>query len=112
MQKNYKSSYKTARAVHSFIAFVGWVQIFLSTFFCFAIYLSYKDFYIVLPVYMLALIGGILLIATGQIVRAVIDTADNTGEMLHLIKSAINGSDLRETKNPSTFMNQNHDAAI
>ena len=90
----YESSYGTARLVAKLISFFGWIVLAGSIIAGVTIFSASERSD---PTILAAVIGtavggflsGIMLIATGQITRAVVDTADFNGEMLALLKTGI-----------------------
>ncbi len=99
--KDYTSTYGTARMIARFISFVGWVLVGLSPLSC-LLFLSptivsgrWSDLIQTkfLPILAGAIvgaivvaIGGLFFVMTGQLTRAAVDTAENTGEMLFLMQ--------------------------
>ncbi len=86
--EGYVSTYKTARIISQVVSFVGWAVVVLSIFSLFS--LSLHLFSMGLLVFAGGIISGILLVIAGQFTRATIDTADNTGKILVLLKSMNN----------------------
>jgi hypothetical protein len=89
----YTSTYHTARAIAQLISVVGWfgvvggVLLLLDAFFR-----GGELQLLVIPALGVAL-GGFFLAGTGQFVRAAVDTADYTGEMLAIMKATQPPSD-------------------
>jgi len=84
----YVSTYKTARTISQAVSFIGWVVVVLSVYLL--IQMSLTGFPWGIFVYGGVLLSGILLVIAGQFTRATIDTADNTGQILALMKGKNN----------------------
>ena len=93
MEEAYKSTYKTARSIAEVISFIGWFIFAVCV--LGAIVTGFKmgkeeapalmRFLAILP-WIGGMIGGILNVGIGQLIRTNVDTADNTGEMLAIMK--------------------------
>ncbi len=79
------ATYKASRTISKIISFVGWFIVVLS--FLGLGMFSYYSFTNGIPVIGGGLFIGLLLVATGHITRATIDTAENTSKMLAILKS-------------------------
>ena len=90
----YTSTYGTTRSIAKLVSFFGWVLIIIgfpiSLFFILESLRSQKDyttfqlFLDLLPA-LSGLYSGLLLVISGQLTRATVDTADNTGKMFALM---------------------------
>lgn len=78
----YKTSRITAKAVH----IVGWVIVALSVYGLLHLGLTMMSLYLILG----GFFSGFLLVIAGQVARATIDSADNTSQILALMKSKKN----------------------
>jgi hypothetical protein len=89
MEFGYDSTYKTARMVSQIISLIGWAVVGLTFLFAFITLRGMGPYGFIGFLLMLAVgvLGGLILVAAGQIVRATVDTADNTGKMLAIMKS-------------------------
>jgi hypothetical protein len=103
--EEYASTYKTSRAVASIVSFVGWVILavgimgFLWGLADVAKVISETkgradsvDILSLLSITKLAasfagIVSGLLIVSAGQITRAVVDAADNSGAILSLLRS-------------------------
>jgi len=90
----YESSYGTARLLAKLISFFGWIVLAGSIIAGITIFsVSERSDPTIIAAGIGSAVGGflsgVMLIATGQITRAVIDTADFNGEMLALLKTGI-----------------------
>lgn len=90
---DYISTYETTRAFAKFISFLGWALASISIIaFMFILgdsITSTRGYNIVgLSASLFGFINGLLLVMSGQFTRATIDTADNTGQILFLIKKS------------------------
>ncbi len=90
LSEGYVSTYKTARTISQVVSFIGWAVVVLCIFGLFV--MSLHNFAGGLLVFAGGILSGILLVIAGQFTRATIDTADNTGKILALIKSTNNKS--------------------
>ena len=93
----YESSYGTARLLAKVISFFGWIILAGSIIAAISVFsASERSDPTIIAAVIGSAVGGflssVMLIATGQITRAVIDTADFNGEMLALLKTGINCS--------------------
>lgn len=87
----YTTTYGTARMIAQCISFIGWIIVIIG---CLILIVSLiqstKDHSFALmgliPAFA-AIISGLLLVMIGQMTRAMIDTADNTGQMLVILKN-------------------------
>ena len=87
--EGYSSTYKTARGIASFVALVGWSLVVLGGFVAVIALSSLAKegsfgFVAFIPGVGTS-IAGLLLVMSGQITRAAVDTADNTGRLLLLL---------------------------
>jgi lipopolysaccharide export LptBFGC system permease protein LptF len=88
----YTTTYGTARMLAQFVSFIGWVVFVISL-----LMMAFSLIKSLGPDRGFALIGifpafagavsGLLLVMAGQMTRAIVDTADNTGEMLAVMKN-------------------------
>jgi hypothetical protein len=87
----YTSTYGTARGIAQFVSFVGWIVVGISGLVLIVILAksteSRGNFALMglLPA-LGGVISGLLLVMAGQLTRATVDTADNTGQMLSVMK--------------------------
>jgi hypothetical protein len=92
--EGYESTYKTARGIAVFVSFVGWLLVALGVFAIIKVMFTsgqssdnpFVSASPLLTVYGVAAgigstFSGLMLVLTGQLTRAVIDTADNTGRV-------------------------------
>jgi hypothetical protein len=94
----YVYTYKTARGIASFISFLGWVLVVIGGLAAAKTAISlmqpnYGGFYggISAASFLTAIalaVSGFLLVMGGQVTRAAVDTADNTGRLVNLMESA------------------------
>ena len=88
-------SYGTARGFARFISFIGWLFVGLCTVATVFVINETGGFShlfngpgaIVLAPILIGAVSGFLLVAAGQVLRATVDNADNTGQILALIKT-------------------------
>ncbi|MEN6420521.1 MAG: hypothetical protein ABFD76_01125 [Smithella sp.] len=90
-KSEYTTTYGTARATAQFVSFIGWAVFIISL-----LILAGSLIKSLGPDQGFALIGifpsfagavsGLLLVMAGQMTRAIVDTADNTGNMLAITK--------------------------
>jgi len=88
---DYTSTYDTSRMIAKFISSIGWIVVGISVLIVLVSLLKstgeYGSFALMGLVPALAgFISGLILVMTGQLTRAMIDTADHTGQMLSLMK--------------------------
>lgn len=87
----YTSSFDTARVISQLVSFVGWFLVGISpVILLVSLVLAVNGggfFLIGLLVSLVVAIMGILVVMSGQLTRAVVDTADNTGELLAVMKN-------------------------
>jgi hypothetical protein len=81
----YSSTYETARGVANTIATIGWVIVGLSLLITVALI---KEAGPMGLGGLLLSVSGFVVVALGQILRATVDNADNTGQILALIKAS------------------------
>jgi hypothetical protein len=95
MPPKYSSTYSTARTIAAIVSFFGWILVGIGVL---GVGFSLKDVVglkqlvsgmggIGAIVSLLASVAGLLLVASGQAVRGIVDNADNTGEILAIIKA-------------------------
>jgi len=77
------SSYKISRKMAKAVSIIGWVVVALSLYGLFHLGLTMLSLYLIVGGFG----SGILLVSAGQFTRAIIDTADNTSQILELMKS-------------------------
>jgi hypothetical protein len=87
----YTTTYGTARMIAQCVSFVGWIVVTIGCLILIvSLFQSTKDHSFALmgliPAFA-AIISGLLLVMIGQMTRATIDTADNTGQMLVVLKN-------------------------
>lgn len=88
---DYMTTYATARLIAQLVSFVGWVVVIISAMILVVSLAKSRDsggfdlMMGLLPSFS-GLISGLLLVMFGQITRATLDTADNTGQILALMK--------------------------
>ena len=88
----YTSSFDTARVISKFVYFVGWFLVGISpVILLVCIHMAIRGggdvFLIGLFASLVVAIIGILVVMSGQLTRAVVDTADNTGQLLAVMKN-------------------------
>jgi hypothetical protein len=95
-QRRVSSRYKTGRLLGRIISFLGWIVVAAAVIFAilFAIGLTtrgeFADQMMILGMAGLAvgsILAGIFLVAVGQMLRATLDTADNTRQMLDIMQA-------------------------
>jgi predicted RNA-binding Zn-ribbon protein involved in translation (DUF1610 family) len=79
------STYKTARSIAQFISFIGWAGVLLGGGLTFVGIVSLVGFFLV-PTGIGLIIGSLLLVGTGQMTRATVDTADYSAQMLAIMR--------------------------
>ena len=89
---DYATTYSTARTIAQFVSFVGWAVVAISLLiFLISIVVSldsHRSFALMgLFPSIAGVISGLLLVMAGQMTRATVDTADNTGHMLAIMKT-------------------------
>jgi hypothetical protein len=77
------STYKTSRTIARTVSIIGWFVVVLSVYGLFHLGLTMMSLYLIVG----GFVSGILLVVAGQFTRAVIDAADNTSQILALMKS-------------------------
>jgi len=87
----YASAYGAARMAGRFVSFVGWLLVVigaLGVVFIIAMGLLSRRIPDLMELLFCVggVMGGLLLVLAGQLTRAAVDTADNTGEMLFMMK--------------------------
>jgi hypothetical protein len=87
----YVSAYGATRMAGRFVSFVGWVLVVVGALGLIIIIatgvLSRRIPDLMQLLFCLGgVMGGLLLVLAGQLTRAAVDTADNTGEMLFMMK--------------------------
>lgn len=86
----YTTTYATARLIAQFVSFVGWAAVTISAMILVVSLAKSKGSGSVALLGLLpsfsGLISGLLLVMFGQLTRATLDNADNTGQMLALMK--------------------------
>ena len=84
-ESGYVTSDGTARAIALFVSFIGWFLVVLGFF---SLIISLDDGFDLLKLFpfIMGAIGGLFLVMAGQMTRATVDTADNTGHMLAIMK--------------------------
>lgn len=84
---NYESKYGVARATASFIEFVGYLSIVLSVVVIFLSADKADVAAVMTGAMLLPLFIGALIVMLAQLVKATLDNADNTGELLAIMKA-------------------------
>lgn len=91
---SFHNKYGSAKAISFFISFLGWAG-FVGGIIAAIIGINKGNRYDQMP-YMVILLPGIItaisglfLVATGQVVRALVDNANHTREILHIIKNRL-----------------------
>jgi hypothetical protein len=79
----YRSAYKTPRTIASAVSIIGWIVVVLSVYGLFHLGLTMMSLYLIIG----GFVSGLLLVIAGQFTRALIDTADNTSQILALMKN-------------------------
>ncbi len=95
MSPKYSSTYSTARSIAAIVSFFGWILVgigILGVAFLLKEAGGLKQLAsgvggIGAIVSLLVSVAGLLLVASGQVVRGTVDNADNTGEILAIIKA-------------------------
>lgn len=95
MSPKYSSTYSTARSVAAIVSFFGWILVgigILGVAFLVDQTRDLKQLFsgmggIGAIVSLLVSVAGLFLVASGQVVRGTVDNADNTGEILAIIKA-------------------------
>lgn len=86
---DYTTKYSTARMISQFVSFVGWVVVSMSVI-IFLVYMAKgsRNSFAMIGLFpsLGGVISGLLLVMAGQMTRATVDTADNTGHMLDIMK--------------------------
>lgn len=88
---DYTSTYGTSRMIATFVSFVGWVVVGISALIILVSLAKstgpYGGFALIgLFPALGGVVSGLFLVMTGQLTRATLNTADNTGQMLSLMK--------------------------
>lgn len=92
----YRSSYQTARGIARIVAFFGWLSVIGAVIAVGTLIVQFADAKsdavkgeaLVMGAFAVgAFIGGVLQVAVAQLIRAIVDTADHTGEMLAIMKA-------------------------
>lgn len=97
MSSKYSSTYGVARGVSEIVSLIGWVLVVIGAGLVISLIKEsgggdrlFSDMGGVVAVaYLLVSVAGLLLVTLGQITRATLDTADNTGHVLFLIKGMV-----------------------
>ena len=98
---NYQSSYKTARTIASFISFIGWFIVSIGGLMALSGLFSFmksKTAGMYGGMYggfgatsllgaMVLIVSGLMLVMGGQVTRAAVDTADNTGRVASMMQN-------------------------
>ncbi|MGH8583064.1 MAG: hypothetical protein ACREWG_09825 [Gammaproteobacteria bacterium] len=95
MSSEYSSTYGTARKVAGFVSFIGWILVGIGILGLGSLVQEaggikqlFSDIGAIAGILsLLVSVAGLLLVALGQVVRATVDNADNTGQMLAIIKA-------------------------
>ena len=85
----YATKYGTARMIAQFVSFVGWLVVVISVLILFiSITEGFRGSLALMRLFpsLAGVVSGLLLVMAGQMTRATVDTADNTGHMLAIIK--------------------------
>ena len=77
------SKYKISRSLAKAVTFIGWGVVVLSVYGLLHLGLTMMSLYLIVG----SFVSGFLLVIAGQFTRATIDTADNTSQILALMKS-------------------------
>lgn len=80
------SKYKGSRRIAKAVSISGWFIVVLSVYGLLHLGLTMMSLYLILG----GFFSGFLLVVAGQFARAIIDNADNTGQILALMKSKKN----------------------
>lgn len=97
MSSRYASTYGAARQVSKIVSLIGWVLAGIGLGLIISTIresggvdrlFSGMDG-VIAAAYLLISVAGLLLITLGQALRAILDTADNTGHMLFLIRGMV-----------------------
>jgi len=87
----YTTTYGTARMIAQFVSFVGWVVVTISVLILIVSLVKSTESngsFALMGLFpsLAGVISGLLLVMAGQMTRATVDTADNTGQMLAVMK--------------------------
>ena len=87
----YTSSYSTTRIIAQIVAFLGWIAVITSAVILIIAIIKisqsrYGFQWIGLLPALYVFLTGLFLVMYGQLTRAIVDTSDNTGKMLFLLK--------------------------
>jgi len=82
---SYVSSYDTTRTIATVVSFIGWFVVVISAVSVLVCLRQKSGMWGLMPA-LGGTITGLLLVMTGQLTRAMVDTADHTGQMLFLMK--------------------------
>jgi hypothetical protein len=95
MSLRYSSTYETARGVSQLVSLVGWILVAIGV--GGVVFLvkqagGFEQLFsgmgaIGAILSLLVSVAGLLLVTSGQVVRATVDNADNTGQILYLLKN-------------------------
>jgi len=77
------ATYKISRAIAKTVSIIGWILVVLSIYGLFHLGLTMMSLYLIVG----GFVSGILLVISGQFTGVIIDTADNTSQILALMKS-------------------------
>jgi hypothetical protein len=94
-------SYGTARGIARVISFAGWLFVGLCAVAAVISIFGGMGVIAMVPV-LIGLIGGFFMVAAGQVLRATVDNADNTGQMLALMKTWVLENKTPVNGNPKT----------
>lgn len=83
----YTSTYFTARAIATLISAIGWIAVAISALLLIVAISGGGMTRLFLLPSLGGALSGLLLVGVGQLTRATVDTADNTGEMLAIIRA-------------------------
>ena len=78
-----RTSYSVARNIARVVSIIGWIVVIISLYELFHLGLTMLSLYLIVG----GFVSGLLLVVASQLTRAIIDTADNTGQILELMKS-------------------------
>ena len=80
-----KHDYKTSSALSEFVAFIGWLAIVVAFITAFVLFKEAGSFgLIAIPICIAVGLVGLLLVVSGQSLRAQLDTANATKQLLKL----------------------------
>jgi len=97
----YVSHYKVARIVVALMSFLGWIVCIISIGIAVKAAMSSSNYGYEFALFasvpgLIGALGGLLMVAMGQLTRATLDSADYSGEMLSIMKKVHESKDTYE----------------